>query len=112
MPAVKWTFIWISGTPENFGLLFGKDGLPDQPVRLIVIMKPDGKGLAFQVNDSGLGKIQLQLDGRIVDLEQPLGMDGKFRYQPAQAQRHFVSAPRYAIARCALHGQGAARLDG
>lgn len=62
----------------ELGLLFGKDGLPDQPVKLTVIMKPDGKGLAFQVNDSGLGKIQLQIDGRIADLEQPLGIAGRF----------------------------------
>ncbi len=62
----------------DLGRLFGKDGFPDQPVKLAVEIKPDGKGLAFKVDDSNLGKLQIQLDGRIADLEQPLGIDGNF----------------------------------
>ena len=62
----------------DLGRLFGKDGLPDQPVKLALLSEPDGKGLAFRVNDGNLGKIQLQLDGRIADLEHPLRVDGNF----------------------------------
>ncbi len=62
----------------DLGRLFGKDGFPDQPVKLTATVKPDGKGLAFKVDDSNLGKIQIQLDGRIADLEHPLGIDGNF----------------------------------
>ncbi len=62
----------------DLGRLFGKDDLPDQPVKLAVEIKPDGKGLAFKVDDGNLGKIQIQLDGRIADLEHPLGVDGNF----------------------------------
>jgi uncharacterized protein involved in outer membrane biogenesis len=62
----------------ELGRLFGKDGLPDQPVKLSAEIKPDGKGLAFQLNDGNLGKIQVELSGRIADLEHPLGIDGNF----------------------------------
>jgi len=63
---------------DDFGRLFGKEGLPNQPVKLSGEVIPDGKGLAFKVNDSKLGKIRIQLDGKIVDLDQPLGIDGNF----------------------------------
>ncbi len=62
----------------DLGRLFGKDGFPDQPVKLTATVKPEGKGLAFKVDDGNLGKIQIQLDGRIADLEHPLGLDGDF----------------------------------
>ena len=62
----------------NLGRLFGREGLPDQPVKLGAEVKPDGKGLAFKVTDGNLGDIQLKLDGRIPDLQQPLMMDGNF----------------------------------
>lgn len=60
------------------GRLFGRDGLPDQPLKLDVQVKPADKGLAFQVTDGNLGQIQLDLDGRIPDLQKPLAMDGNF----------------------------------
>jgi len=62
----------------DLGRLFGKDGFSDQPVKLTATVKPDGKGLAFKVDDGNLGKLQIQLDGRIADLEHPLGIDGNF----------------------------------
>jgi uncharacterized protein involved in outer membrane biogenesis len=62
----------------DFGRLFGQDGLPDQPIKLGVEVKPDGKGLAFRVNDGNLGKIQLDLDGKVPDLQKPMRIDGNF----------------------------------
>jgi len=62
----------------NLGRLFGREGLPDQPMKLGAEVRPDGKGLAFKVTDGNLGDIQLELDGRIPDLEQPLVLDGNF----------------------------------
>ena len=62
----------------DLGRLFGRDGLPDQPLELTAVVKPDGKGLAFQVHHRKPGKINLTLDGRIADLQHPLGIDGNF----------------------------------
>jgi uncharacterized protein involved in outer membrane biogenesis len=53
----------------NLGRLFGQDGFPDQPVKLSAEITPEGKGLAFQVKDGNLGKVQIELDGKIEDLE-------------------------------------------
>ncbi|MBT8048373.1 MAG: AsmA family protein [Xanthomonadales bacterium] len=66
---------------KNAGALgrrFGQDGLPDQPVQLGAQIKPDGNGLAFEVTDGNLGEIQIELNGRIPDLQQPLAIDGSF----------------------------------
>ena len=63
---------------EKLGQLFGREGLPNQPIQLGAEIRPDGKGLAFKVNDGNLGQIQLDLDGRIVDLQQPMGITGNF----------------------------------
>ena len=62
----------------GLGRLFGKEGLPDQPMQLSGEVKPEGKGLSIKVADGNLGKMQLDLEGRIIDLDQPWGMDGKF----------------------------------
>ena len=62
----------------DLGRLFGQEGIPEQPVKLVAELKPEGNGLAFKVTDGNLGDIQLELDGRIPDLEQPLMMDGNF----------------------------------
>ncbi len=62
----------------ELGRLFGREGLPEQPVKLGAELKPEGNGLAFKVTDGNLGDIQLELDGRIPDLEQPLKIDGDF----------------------------------
>jgi uncharacterized protein involved in outer membrane biogenesis len=62
----------------NLGRLFGREDFPEQPVQLGAEVRPEGKGLAFKVTDGNLGDIQLELDGRIPDLEKPLLMDGNF----------------------------------
>ena len=58
------------------GRLFGEDRFPDEPVKLAADIKPDGNGLAFKVSNGNLDKMQLNLSGRIPDLQQPLKMDG------------------------------------
>ncbi len=63
---------------EKLGRLFGREGLPNQPIQLSAEIRPDGEGLAFKVNDGNLGNIQLDLDGRIADLQQPMGITGNF----------------------------------
>ena len=62
----------------DLGRLFGKDGLPEQPVQLSAEIKPEEKGLSFTVNDGNLAEIQLELQGRIPDLQRPMAMDGNF----------------------------------
>lgn len=62
----------------RLGRLFGREGFPDQPVKLGAEVKPEGNGLSFKVTDGNLGDIQLELDGLIPDLQQPLMMDGSF----------------------------------
>jgi uncharacterized protein involved in outer membrane biogenesis len=63
---------------NRLGKLFGKEGFPDQPLKLSAVLKPDGKGLGFQVNDGNLGDIQLDLEGSIADLDQPTALDASF----------------------------------
>jgi uncharacterized protein involved in outer membrane biogenesis len=65
----------------SLGSLFGIAGLPGQPLQLSSFIKPEGPGLAFKVADGNLGTIQLELDGRIADLEKPLGIDASFDIQ-------------------------------
>ncbi len=60
------------------GRLFGKNDLPDQPLKLDAVVKPAGNGLSLRVKKGNLGKIRLDLDGRIPDLQEPLVMDGNF----------------------------------
>jgi len=66
------------GNVEELGKLFGKEGLPNQPLKLIAVLKPEGKGLGFLVGDSNLGELKLDLDGRIADLEHLQGLDTNF----------------------------------
>ena len=62
----------------DLGRLLGHEGIPEQPVKLGAELKPEGNGLAFKVTDGNLGDIQLELEGRIPDLQQPLKIDGNF----------------------------------
>jgi uncharacterized protein involved in outer membrane biogenesis len=74
----KLTFDLDIKNADALGKLFGKDGLPNQPVKLSAAIEPVGKGLAFKVNDGNLGDMQLDLDGKIADLDQPTGVDAQF----------------------------------
>jgi hypothetical protein len=62
----------------QLGRMFGRDDIPDQPMKLDARVKPEGNGMAFSVNDGNLGDIQLELDGRIADLSKPTGLDAHF----------------------------------
>jgi len=62
----------------NLALLFDIEGLPPEPMSLSALLRQDGKGLAFQTQDGTVGEITLQLDGRIADLDEPLGVDANF----------------------------------
>ena len=62
----------------DLGRMFGKDGLPDQPMNLTATVKPAGKGLDFKVSDGDLRDIDLDLEGHIADLEQPQLVDANF----------------------------------
>jgi len=60
------------------GRMFGQEGFPDQPVKLAAEIKPQGKGLAFTVKDGNLGDLQIELEGQIADMAQPMGLDARF----------------------------------
>ena len=62
----------------DFGLLFGVDDLLHEPLHIVGQATLEDGGLAFHIGDSSLGEIRLKLDGRIADLEQPLGVDANF----------------------------------
>ncbi len=62
--------------PAHWAACSARTGFPDEPFKLTARIKPDGEGLAFQVSDSNPGKVNLELSGRIPDLQQPLKMDG------------------------------------
>lgn len=63
---------------REFGLLFGRQNLPDQPVKLSASVEPAGKGLAFRINEGTMGDLKLDVNGRIADLDQPTGVDAEF----------------------------------
>ena len=75
----------------NLGRLFGKDGLPEQPMKLSAEVKPEGEGLTFQVMDGNLGKIQIEFDGQIENLQKPLWIDANFDiYLPRLSDLSFI----------------------
>jgi uncharacterized protein involved in outer membrane biogenesis len=67
-------------TPDvaELALLFGKEGLPHEPMKLSGVLKPEGKGLQFQTQQGSLGDIRLDVDGHIPNLEKPLALDATF----------------------------------
>ena len=62
----------------KLGSLFGEEGLPSEPLKLSSTLKPVGKGLAFQVADGDMGQIQIELEGKIEDLANPLAMNARY----------------------------------
>jgi uncharacterized protein involved in outer membrane biogenesis len=67
-------------TPDVAALaaLFGTAGLPSQPMNLRGVVQPEGKGLRFRTEQASIGDIRLDVDGLIVDLDKPLGIDARF----------------------------------
>lgn len=62
----------------EFGLLFGVDDLFSEPLRVRGQATLENGGLVFRVDDGNLGEIRMKLDGRIADLDQPMGVDADF----------------------------------
>jgi uncharacterized protein involved in outer membrane biogenesis len=62
----------------GLGALFGLQELPAQPLSLTLTVSPEGDGVAFEAADGNIGRIQLEAEGRIADLENPLGIDAVF----------------------------------
>lgn len=58
--------------------LFGVAGLPGEAMKLSVFLVQEGKGLRFRTSDGSVGEIALNVDGRIADLDEPLGIDANF----------------------------------
>jgi uncharacterized protein involved in outer membrane biogenesis len=58
--------------------LFGRQGLPQEPMQLELTLEPAGKGLAFRSSTAGDGDLRLAVDGRIADLAEPHGIDAHF----------------------------------
>jgi hypothetical protein len=59
-------------------LLFGAEGFPHEAMQLKTVLTPDGKGLAFQARNEQAGEFVLKIDGRILDLDEPFGLDADF----------------------------------
>lgn len=58
--------------------LFGAEGIPREAMKLGLSLAQEGRGLRFQTRDGSVGEVKLQIDGRIADLDQPLGLDANF----------------------------------
>jgi uncharacterized protein involved in outer membrane biogenesis len=75
----------------TFGQMWGNDRFPHEPVRAHGRIKPQGKGLAFQLDDGNMGEVRMKIDGSIADLEQPLGIDANFNVDlPGSAMIHWL----------------------
>jgi len=76
----------------ELALLFGKAGLPHEPMSLDAVLKPEGKGLRFQTRQGDSSNIRLAIDGHIPDLDQPLALDANFDiHLPSLAMLGFLA---------------------
>lgn len=62
----------------TFGQMWGNESFPQESLRTHGRIKPQGNGLAFQLDDGNMGEVRLKVDGLIADLENPLGVDANF----------------------------------
>jgi hypothetical protein len=60
------------------GRLFGRPNLPAEPLKLSAAVRGEGKGLTFQTRQADVGEIRLEIEGRIADRADPLGLDARF----------------------------------
>ena len=67
-----------SKDPAVAGAAFGIDGLPGEPLSLTGSFAAESGGIRFQVSDGSMGEVRLKANGRIPDLDKPLGMDLDF----------------------------------
>lgn len=81
-------------TPDvaALALLFGKQGLPQEPLTLEAMLKPEGKGLRFQTRQGDASTMRLTANGHIPDLDQPLALDADFDiHLPSLAMLGFLA---------------------
>ena len=72
------------------GRMLGRDDLPAGPLRLDATIEPDGPGLTFAVAGGNQNDVRLSLNGRIAELDQPLGVDAEFElFLPGPGLVHF-----------------------
>ncbi|MGD8345934.1 MAG: AsmA family protein [Lysobacterales bacterium] len=64
-----------------FGALFNMQNLPAERLQAGINVREDDGGVIFDLNDGRLGDRQLEFEGHIADLAQPLVMDAVFDLQ-------------------------------
>jgi hypothetical protein len=60
------------------GRLFRRPNLPTEPLQLSIAVQGEGKGLTFRTRQADVGEIRLDIEGRIADRADPLGLDARF----------------------------------
>ena len=103
----------------DLALLFGRPGLPHEPLRLELQLQSEGKGLRFRSRRADSGDIRLEFDGHIADLSEPHGVDARFDISlPSLAPLDFLAPGTWLPdLPLAAHGQlhtsrDATRLEG
>ncbi len=93
----------------ELGRLFGKEGFPAQPAKLNIQLQPEGKGLSFRMSDGDMGNINLDVDGRIEDLENPLGVDVDFDIRLPRLDALDVLLPEFELPKAPFTARGIVR---
>jgi uncharacterized protein involved in outer membrane biogenesis len=62
----------------SLAALFGREGMPPQPLVLSGKLNAEDPGIRFDVRHAELGEIRLSAKGHIPDLDNPLGIDADF----------------------------------
>lgn len=91
----------------TLGRLFGRQNLPSEQVLIKGSVKPVGEGIAFQIKNSVVGDIMVNLEGEIADLENPMGIDANFNLQFPDAEILHVLVPQLYFPEGALTVSGA-----
>ncbi len=89
------------------GRLFGQqDNIPQQPLKLNLHLKREGKSLVFRVKDSDLGDIEFALEGRITDLKNPLVVNTTFEFRLPGLHSIAFLLPEFPLPQGALTARG------
>lgn len=62
----------------SFGQLWDAPNFPHEALHARGRIRPQGNGLAFNLDDGNMGEVRLKVDGLIADLDNPLGIDATF----------------------------------
>jgi uncharacterized protein involved in outer membrane biogenesis len=93
----------------SLAALFGREGIPHEPMNLSIQLRQEGKGLAFRTSDGNVGEITLQVDGHVEDLDEPFGLDANFDIRlPTLALLDFL-APGIALPDLPFSARGSLR---